>query len=748
MTSEQLQKVRAERWRQASNPILTAEDARAWMDSLGFCLFLPRRAQFPVAAPSFVEAVAGVVTDAPGSQGGAREAIETATSLLHRLTADGAVLPLNLLGAVGAFAAAGGTVSDQPDFLVTREAMPYVFSLIGGRNWKSGPGAKASPLVLEIWKQLDSDGAQTSQEIQTALGREVTEAAVLRGLMELWNGLRAIPVYDGDTTRWELTQARFAAEMTASQKVAQATALSALVSLYLESAVAATEEEVETFLSPLTARSKVREVVNGLSATRQLGLVSVGAQPLLHVAGSLPEFAEEPVEIDLSAPRAVGFERKAGAPIFDRKSTGNPKHAAARARRKAIQDREPGTSRDGGERKPYERRERPAFDRGARSGPPRERTGRPGERTGFGRPAAGRFAAGSAGRGGDASFRPKAEGERPYRKPFEGKREDGERKSFGGERKSFGKKPFDRAAKPFRARSGDDRKPFGGDRIKRERPGAERSGGERARPSFGGGGGKFGPKKFGAGQARPWQARGEGRGPERAGDRARSRPGPRAVEGERPFRPRREDDGARAGAFGGEKKFDRPKFGGEKKFGGARSGGAGSGGARFGAERGSRPSGGFKREGAGEKRPFFRERPAKTGDGESRPRTFRPAQGGGAGAPRREGGWKPKSAGGFSKAGRPAGKSSFKSAGPGFKKTGKPGFKSGGKPGFKSAGKPGFKKAGFGSGGAGKSFGKGKPSFGKPGAGRTGKPAFGKGKPGGFKAPFRKKKDEGSKNAE
>jgi len=201
----------------------------------------------------------GAVTDAP-----TREAVETAMSLVHRLTADGAVLPLNLLGAAGTFAAAGGTVSDQPDFLVTREAMPYVFSLIGGRNWKSGPGAKASPLVLEIWKQLEADGAQTAQEMQTALGREVTEAAVLRGLMELWNGLRAIPIYDRDVTRWELTQARFAAEMTASQKVAQATALSALVSLYLESAIAASTEEVETFLSPLTARSKVREVVNGL----------------------------------------------------------------------------------------------------------------------------------------------------------------------------------------------------------------------------------------------------------------------------------------------------------------------------------------------------------------------------------------------------------------------------------------------------------------------------------------------------
>ncbi len=111
--------------------------------------------------------------------------------------------------------------------------------------------------------------------------------------------------------------------MTASQKVAQTTALSVLVSLYLEAVVAASSEEIETFLSPLASRSRVREVVNGLSATRQLGLISVAAQPLFHVAGSLPEFAEEePVAADAesgarkrpaSESREAGFERRPGA---------------------------------------------------------------------------------------------------------------------------------------------------------------------------------------------------------------------------------------------------------------------------------------------------------------------------------------------------------------------------------------------------------------------------------------------------
>ena len=515
------------------------------MDGVGLCLFLPRRAHFSCPGPSFVEAVTGLPSETP-----AREAIEAGTALMHRLTAAGAVLPLNLFGA------AGGSVSDQPDFLVTREALPYVFSLIGGRNWKSGPGAKASPLTLEIWKQVEGAGAQTAAELQTALGRELTEAAILRGLVELWNGLRAIPVYDGETTRWELTQARFAEEMTASQKVAQTTALSALVAGYLESAIAASSDEIETFLSPLTSRSRVREVVNGLSATRQLGLVSVAATPLLHVAGTLPEFAEaEPVEVELPA-RAAAFERK-------------PYERGVRPTREG-----------GAARKPFERagrsgERRRGFDRG-RTGPARERTGSrdrtgpPRERSGFGRGESGRFAA-----RGDAPFQPKAAGgERPYRKP-----EDGERKPF--ERKPFGKKPFDKSGKTFRPRSSDG--PSGGARGSSRPFDRERSASGGAKPSFGGraGGGKFGPKKLGAGAggAKPWQDRGAGRPaesrPERGSERGSGRSA--AGAGGRPFRPR--PDGDRGGERRGER---RPgKFGGEKKFGGPKKFGAGKfGGGR------------------------------------------------------------------------------------------------------------------------------------------------------------------------
>ncbi len=55
---------------------------------------------------------------------------------------------------------------------------------------------------------------------------------------------------------------------------------------------AATEEEIETFLSPLTARSKVRDVLHGLTAARQLENAVLEGKTLSYIPGALPEFPE------------------------------------------------------------------------------------------------------------------------------------------------------------------------------------------------------------------------------------------------------------------------------------------------------------------------------------------------------------------------------------------------------------------------------------------------------------------------
>jgi 23S rRNA pseudouridine2605 synthase len=292
LTREQLNATRAERWHQNGEALLTLESAQQWLKETGICLFLPRKMQLPAPAPSFVEACQGETNPTPS-----REAIEAASALLVRLVDAGEVIALNLLGMAG----------EQPDFLVTPEFLPYIFSLRGDRDWKHDPPTtgtgRVSPLVLEVWKALERTGVQTAIELRETLGKELTEAAVLRALNELWTGMRIIllPGENGEAATWEALKTRFEKPMAAGTSTSQVTALSVLLARYLQSAVAATSEEAEIFLSPLASRSKVREVIRGLSATRQLATYSLDALPLLYVEGTLPEFGEPVGSMDIEA---------------------------------------------------------------------------------------------------------------------------------------------------------------------------------------------------------------------------------------------------------------------------------------------------------------------------------------------------------------------------------------------------------------------------------------------------------------
>lgn len=284
MNQQQLQTARAALWHQNAETtpdtaLVTLDDARPWLEEIGLCLFLPRHTQLPAPAPSFVEACIGRggITPPPA-------AISGAMDLVTRLVDERRAIPLNLLG----------TFSEQPDFLVTPEVLPWVAAIRGDRQWKMAPGGRTTPIVIRAWEALDRKGELTAVDIREDLGRELTEAAVLRALLELWTTLRAIPLYTpGEATRWTLLKHRHPAELTTAANTAQTTALSALLSIYLSSAVAATAEEAEIFLSPLTARSRIREVLHGMMATRQFGTTTVNAQTMLFVEGSLPEFAPE-----------------------------------------------------------------------------------------------------------------------------------------------------------------------------------------------------------------------------------------------------------------------------------------------------------------------------------------------------------------------------------------------------------------------------------------------------------------------
>jgi 23S rRNA pseudouridine2605 synthase len=300
LTAEQLEASRSERMRQNGRGQITFEDARTWLEETGLCLFLPRKQFSSFVAPSFVEAVAGERSATPTAR-----IVSLAEDLLVRLEGEGVAVRLNLLGQPG----------EQPDFVVAAWVLPYVYALRGDRDWRRIPqltgSRQVSPLAVQTYKLLEQ-GDATIPQLKHALGREVTESAVLRAITELWQQLRIIPVIaaPGKPAQWQLLRLRFQKAIAEGASTSQVTAISVLASIYLQAVIAATMEEVELFLAPLTARSKVREVLRGLLATRQVHTIALGHAPHFYVAGTLPEFAAAPtIYASAAMPASTNFLR-------------------------------------------------------------------------------------------------------------------------------------------------------------------------------------------------------------------------------------------------------------------------------------------------------------------------------------------------------------------------------------------------------------------------------------------------------
>ena len=296
----QLEAARATAWKQTGEPILTLEAARDWINERGLVLFAPRTLQLPTPAPSLVEATLGAAKAAP-----TMAETEVARGLVARLVGEGLALPLNLMNVPG----------DSPDFVVSAQVFSYIFTMRGDKVWKLPPSTsgavKVSPLGLRVFEVLTERGPMSASELAQELGREVTEAAILRSLSELWSQLRVIPLLSqGEgSTLWELTSRRFTKAIKAGANAGQPTALSALVSLYLAQVLMATEEEITTFLSPLTARSRVREVLHALVSARQLETVVIEGKTLLHIPGTLLQFGVAAEEAAVVEGEAVVAER-------------------------------------------------------------------------------------------------------------------------------------------------------------------------------------------------------------------------------------------------------------------------------------------------------------------------------------------------------------------------------------------------------------------------------------------------------
>ncbi|MDR3747640.1 MAG: crosslink repair DNA glycosylase YcaQ family protein [Acidobacteriota bacterium] len=275
MQEQQLQELRREKWRLNGQATRTLEEARAFIDSVGFCLLYPQRPQ--VLVPTFVGAYKGTDEKLPAPQmafadPSAREAKD---------------LMVRLLRAKAAYEA---NVFPDNNFLLSASVFPYFYGLVGDRNPrqppKSGARSEYSPLAVDTFHIVQKDGPISKYRLRELLGGDISEAALDRALDELWAKLRITRVdYKHDEGvfwdvlfRWSPDAVRKGIEVSLPE------AVTALVSKYLDCVVAAEQEQVERFFSKLISRARVREAINALQAAREIRFLHVGGKVMLQVS--------------------------------------------------------------------------------------------------------------------------------------------------------------------------------------------------------------------------------------------------------------------------------------------------------------------------------------------------------------------------------------------------------------------------------------------------------------------------------
>jgi 23S rRNA pseudouridine2605 synthase len=275
MTDQELDQLRREKWHLNGRAVHTLEDARGFIESVGFCMLYPLRQ--PVLAPTFIGAWAGSDERLPTWQHAFSDPrAQEATDLMVRLLRERDAYEANQF-------------DENNAFLVAGSIFPYFYALVGERNPKQapkpGPRSASSQLACDAFELIRRAGPISMQKMREDLGGSISLVALGHALGELWSRLRITRVdykpeegaYWDVLYRWSPDAVREGIGLSVAE------ALSALISKYLDCVIAADQAEVEAFFGNFVPRSRVKEAINALLAARELDFIRVGKRSLIQI---------------------------------------------------------------------------------------------------------------------------------------------------------------------------------------------------------------------------------------------------------------------------------------------------------------------------------------------------------------------------------------------------------------------------------------------------------------------------------
>lgn len=281
MTEQELIHARRQKWHLGQPGIHTLEEAREFIESVGFCLMYPlppveMKSPMP-PTPTFIGAYMGDDAKLPDWKQAFRyPEAAAATELMIRLLRDKAAYEANLFG--------------ETNFLVSATVFPFFYGLVGDRNPrqvpKSGVRSEYSQLAQDAFEVIRGEGAISKQRLCEKLGGSVSHAALDHALGELWSRLRITRVdyREGEGGIWDALYRYSPEAVREGMHISVGEALTALLSKYLDCMVAADQQELGDFFSHFIARSKVSEAISTLLAARELSFLPVGSRTCIQIA--------------------------------------------------------------------------------------------------------------------------------------------------------------------------------------------------------------------------------------------------------------------------------------------------------------------------------------------------------------------------------------------------------------------------------------------------------------------------------
>jgi hypothetical protein len=145
-------------------------------------------------------------------------------------------------------------------------------------------------LACDTYEIIQRKGPISKSKLLHEIGKGISVPALDKALNELWLKLRITRVdyHELEGASWDVLQRWSPEAVSEGINCSVNTALSALLSKYLDSVIAADIPELEAFFGNLVARSKVREAVNALLAARELSFISIGHKSMIQVTQAVP----------------------------------------------------------------------------------------------------------------------------------------------------------------------------------------------------------------------------------------------------------------------------------------------------------------------------------------------------------------------------------------------------------------------------------------------------------------------------